>query len=131
MAPSPLPFTPRHPAPRALDADGMVRIADDFGHAAALAGATGADVLILDMAHGNLLASFLSPLTNRRDDAFGGSPEGRTRFPLQVFDAVRAAWPGERALAVRLQCSDWARGGLTIDEAVTVARGAARAAAAT
>ena len=122
VAPSAVPFTPRHATPRALDPDGMVKIVDDFRHSASLAGVTGADMLILDIANGHLLASFLSPLTNRRDDAFGGSPEGRMRFPLQVFDAVRAAWPADRPLAVWLQCSDWARGGLEVDDAVVVAR---------
>jgi anthraniloyl-CoA monooxygenase len=121
VAPSPLPFTPRHPTPRPLDADGMVNIADDFARSAALAAGTGADILMLDMAHGHLLASFLSPLTNRRDDEFGGSPNARMRFPLAVVEAVRTAWPADRPLAVRLQCSDWARGGLGIDEAVAIA----------
>jgi anthraniloyl-CoA monooxygenase len=122
VAPSAVPFSPRHPAPRALDADAMVKVVDDVERSAALASEAGADVLILDMAHGHLLASFLSPLTNRRDDGFGGSPDGRARFLLQVFDAARAAWPADRPLAVRLQCTDWARGGLEIDDAVMVAR---------
>jgi anthraniloyl-CoA monooxygenase len=81
----------------------------------------GVDLLILDMAHGHLLASFVSPLTNRRDDAFGGSLEARMRFPLDVADAVRAVWPADRPFGVRLQCSDWARGGLEVDDAVAVA----------
>lgn len=74
------------------------------------------------MAHGYLLASFLSPLTNRRDDDYGVSPEHRLRFPLAVFDAVRAAWPSERPLAVALSATDWAKGGNAVAETVTIAR---------
>ena len=79
-------------------------------------------VLLLDLAHGYLLGGFLSPLANRRDDEFGGSLEGRLRFPLQVVDAVRAAWPAERPLWAALTVTDWARGGLEPEEAVAVAR---------
>ncbi len=121
VAPSSVPYTPRHPAPAALDPDQMVNILDEFRHAAQLAPRAGADMLMLDMAHGHLLASFLSRLTNRRDDEYGGSPEARMRFPLEVAGAVRAAWPSERAFGVRLQCSDWARGGLEVDDALAVA----------
>jgi anthraniloyl-CoA monooxygenase len=121
VAPSSLPYTPRHPAPVALAEQGMVNIVDDFKRSTALAAAVGVDLLILDMAHGHLLASFVSPLTNRRDDAFGGSLEARMRFPLDVADAVRAVWPADRPFGVRLQCSDWARGGLEVDDAVAVA----------
>jgi anthraniloyl-CoA monooxygenase len=74
------------------------------------------------MAHGRLLASFLSPLTNRRDDAYGGSLDHRMRFPMEVFDAVRREWPEDRLLGVRLQCSDWTRGGFDVPDAVVVAR---------
>jgi anthraniloyl-CoA monooxygenase len=82
----------------------------------------GAAALILDLAHGYLLASFLSPLTNRREDGYGGSLDGRMRLPLEVFEVVRGCWPPDRALGVRLGCSDWARGGFDIEEAIVVAR---------
>jgi anthraniloyl-CoA monooxygenase len=122
VAPSPLPFTPRHPTPRALDDPTMAQVRDDFGRSAHLARSAGPAALILDMAHGHLLASFLSPLTNRRDDAYGGSLEARMRFPLEVFDAVRGAWRRDGLLGVRLTCADWARGGFEVQDALVVAR---------
>jgi anthraniloyl-CoA monooxygenase len=122
VAPSPIPYTPGHPVPRALHPPEMVTIADEFGQAADLVLRTGAAALILDLAHGHLLASFLSPLTNRREDGNGGSLDARMRFPLDVFDVVRAQWPADRALGVRLGCSDWARGGFDVEEAIVVAR---------
>jgi anthraniloyl-CoA monooxygenase len=79
-------------------------------------------MLELHCAHGYLLASFLSPLTNRRTDAYGGSTENRVRFPLEVFRAMRAAWPAHKPMSVRLSATDWAEGGLTSQEAVEIAR---------
>jgi anthraniloyl-CoA monooxygenase len=79
-------------------------------------------VLLLDLAHGYLLGGFLSPLANRRDDEFGGPLEGRLRFPLQVVDAVRDAWPTDRPLWAAMAATDWAPGGLEPGEAVAVAR---------
>ncbi len=100
----------------------MRHVIHDFVAAANRAAAAGFDVLHLDLAHGYLLASFLSPLTNRRADEFGGSLEGRARFPLQVFDAVRAVWPEDRPLGVALLAADWAPRGFGVDDAVRVAR---------
>ena len=82
----------------------------------------GFDMLELHAAHGYLLASFISPLTNRRTDDYGGSLENRLRFPLEVFRAMRAAWPDEKPMSVRISATDWADGGLTGDDAVEVAR---------
>jgi anthraniloyl-CoA monooxygenase len=82
------------------------------------AAAAGFDILELHCAHGYLLSSFLSPLTNQRTDAYGGPVENRAHFPLQVFAAVRAAWPQDRPISVRLSCHDWFPGGNTADEAV-------------
>jgi anthraniloyl-CoA monooxygenase len=79
-------------------------------------------VLLLDLAHGHLLGGFLSPLANRRHDEFGGSLEGRLRFPLRVVEAVRAAWPDDRPLWAALTVTDWAPGGLAPEEAVAAAR---------
>jgi anthraniloyl-CoA monooxygenase len=121
VAASPLPYTPRSPTPRALDQPGMEQVRDDFVRAARLANEAGADLLLLHMAHGYLLASFLSPLSNTRDDAYGGNLENRLRFPLEVFDAVRAAWPAAKPLGVALTVTDWARGGLDVPEAVSIA----------
>jgi anthraniloyl-CoA monooxygenase len=104
-----------------MDVGDMERVADQFAAAARRAAAAGVQVLLLDLAHGHLLGGFLSPLANRRDDEFGGSLEGRLRFPLQVVDAVRAAWPGDRPLWASLTVTDWAPGGLAPEEAVAAA----------
>lgn len=122
VAASPLPYLPDSPVPRELDAAGMKEVVADFVRAAHLAEDAGFDMLELHMAHGYLLAGFLSPLTNRRTDEYGGFLERRLRFPLEVFDAVRAAWPAERPMSVRLSAVDWAPGGMTPDDAVAVAR---------
>ena len=91
---------------------------DDFVRAARMREAAGFDLLELHFAHGYLLASFLSPLTNRRDDDYGGSLENRARFPLEVFDAVRAVWPREKPMSVRISATDWAPGGIGGDDSV-------------
>jgi anthraniloyl-CoA monooxygenase len=109
-----------------MDLADLARIRDAFAAAAERAAEAGFDVLEIDMARGYLLATFLSPLSNHRSDANGGSPEGRRRYPLEVVDTVRGAWPGERPLAVRLTAEDRARGGLTVDDAVATARELAR-----
>ncbi len=84
-------------------------------------------MLELHCAHGYLLASFLSPLTNQRTDAYGGSLANRLRFPLRVFAAMRAAWPAEKPMSVRISATDWAEGGITEDEAIAIARAFAEA----
>jgi anthraniloyl-CoA monooxygenase len=123
LAPSPLPYTNRSRKPREMTRADMNAVRDDFVAAARRAGHAGVDVLQLHMARGYLLAQFLSPLTNIRDDDYGGDLDGRMRFPLEVFDAVRSAWPHDRPLWVALAASDWAPGGLSLDDAVAVARG--------
>ncbi len=122
LAPSPLPYTPASLQPKAMDTDDMAAVREAFVRAAQWAAEAGFDALQLNMAHGYLLASFLSPLTNQRDDEYGGSLENRMRFPLEVFDAVRAVWPDDRPLGVLLNVTDWEPGGMTEEEAVTVAR---------
>jgi anthraniloyl-CoA monooxygenase len=122
LAPSPIPYAPRMPAPRAMDREDMATVRDAFAAATVRAASVGFDVLELDMGHGYLLASFLSPTSNRRDDEFGGDLAGRLRFPLEVLDAVRAAWPEERLLAVRLNVMDGTKRGLQLAEAVEIAR---------
>jgi anthraniloyl-CoA monooxygenase len=104
-----------------MDRADMDRVRDEFVRAAEMAHAAGFDMLQLHFAHGYLLGSFLSPLTNRRDDEYGGSLENRMRFPLEVFDAVRAVWPEEKPLAVAINATDWARGGLDLEDAVAMA----------
>jgi anthraniloyl-CoA monooxygenase len=124
LGPSPLPFGPGWPAPRAMERADMDAVRDAFVSATRRAEHAGFDLVELHMAHGYLLGSFLSPLSNRRTDAFGGSLENRMRYPLEVFDAVRAAWPSARPLAVRISATDWLddEGGLTDTESVVVAR---------
>jgi anthraniloyl-CoA monooxygenase len=93
----------------------------DFVGAAKRAAATSADWLELHCAHGYLLSSFLSPLTNRRSDEYGGSHENRARYPLEIFRAIRAVWPQDKPISVRLSCHDWAEGGNTAEDAAIFA----------
>jgi len=113
--------------PAELDQAGMDAIRADFVQAAERGLRAGFDMLELHCAHGYLLASFLSPLTNHRTDDYGGPVENRLRFPLEVFAAMRAVWPGGRPMSVRLSASDWSEGGVTEDEVVTIARAFAAA----
>ncbi|MBK9954820.1 MAG: bifunctional salicylyl-CoA 5-hydroxylase/oxidoreductase [Rhodocyclaceae bacterium] len=122
VAASPLPYLPYGQVPRQLDRAGMTRIADDFVRATDMAAAAGFDILEFHCAHGYLMSSFLSPLTNRRDDEYGGRVEHRARFPIEVFRAMRVAWPADRPMSVRLSCHDWVPGGNTADDAVAIAR---------
>ncbi|MEV7834716.1 bifunctional salicylyl-CoA 5-hydroxylase/oxidoreductase [Streptomyces subrutilus] len=122
VAASPLPYRPGVSAvPGALDAAGRAAVRSDFAAAAGRAADCGFDLLELHCAHGYLLSGFLSPLTNHRTDAYGGPLENRLRFPLEVFDAVRAAWPADRPMTVRLSATDWAPGGTSAEEAVEIA----------
>ncbi len=121
VAPSPLPYHPESQVPREMTRADMDRVRDDFAQAARRGARAGFDMVELHCAHGYLLASFLSPLTNYRTDEYGGSLENRLRFPLEVFDAVRAAWPEGRPASVRISASDWAEGGNTPDDAVRIA----------
>ena len=122
VAASAQPWAPSGVTPAALGPAGMAAAARAFAAAAKRAAGAGVDLLELQFGHGYLLASFLSPLSNRRDDDYGGAVEARLRFPLEVLAAVRAVWPADRALAVRFCAADWARGGLDEPGAVTVAR---------
>jgi anthraniloyl-CoA monooxygenase len=105
-----------------MDQADMVRVKDDFVHAAQMAQDAGFDLLQLNMAHGYLLASFLSPLTNPRGDEYGGDLEARLRYPLAVFDAVRAIWPENKPLSVALSATDCVQGGSTVEDAVQIAK---------
>ena len=107
LAPSATPYNEAFDMPLALDEAGMGKIVDDFIAATKRADAIGFDVIELHMALGYLLHQFLSPLSNQRNDEFGGALDGRMRFPLQVFNAVRAAWPQHKALGVRISATDW------------------------
>ncbi|BAM91254.1 NADPH dehydrogenase [Bradyrhizobium oligotrophicum S58] len=124
---SPLPYFPDSRVPRELDRAAMDRIKADFVAATARGERCGFDMLELHCAHGYLLASFISPLTNKRTDEYGGALENRLRFPLEVFAAMRAAWPGHKPMSVRISATDWAEGGITGDDAVLIARAFAEA----
>jgi anthraniloyl-CoA monooxygenase len=117
-----LAYAPDHAVPRAMDRDDMDRVRDQFVAAARRGARAGFDLLELHCAHGYLLASFISPLTNRRIDEYGGGLENRLRYPREVLQAVRAVWPSDRPLAVRISAHDWADGGTTPDDAVAIAR---------
>jgi anthraniloyl-CoA monooxygenase len=121
-APSALPYSERNQVPRELSTRELSEIRDQFVACARAAARAGFDVLELHCAHGYLLSSFLSPLTNQRADSYGGSLENRLRFPLEVFDAVRAVWPAERPMTVRISATDWCEGGIDADDAVEIAR---------
>ncbi|HVW69568.1 MAG TPA: bifunctional salicylyl-CoA 5-hydroxylase/oxidoreductase [Steroidobacteraceae bacterium] len=108
--------------PHALTRADMDKVRADFVRAARFGHEAGFDMLELHMAHGYLLASFLSPLTNQRQDEYGGDIQGRLRFPLELLTAVRAAWPAEKPLSVRISATDWAEGGLTEDDLIAMAR---------
>jgi 2,4-dienoyl-CoA reductase-like NADH-dependent reductase (Old Yellow Enzyme family) len=121
-APSAIPFSDDFPRPRALDAGGIRRVVDAFADAAVRAHDAGFRILELHAAHGYLVHEFLSPLSNHRDDAYGGSFENRTRLALEVVDALRGRWPEQLPLSVRISATDWAAGGWDVDEAVGLSR---------
>jgi anthraniloyl-CoA monooxygenase len=122
LAPSPLPWKPENPVPKPMDREDMDRVLEDYVRATGMAVEAGFDLLEIHFAHGYLLASFISPLTNLREDEYGGSLEHRMRYPLEVLRAVREVWPEERPISVRISAVDWAPGGMTADDAVQVAR---------
>ena len=124
IGPSADPFGPGWPTPRAMDRAEMDRVRDAFVAATHRAEAAGFDMIELHFAHGYLLSSFISPASNKRTDEYGGSLENRMRYPLEVFDAVRAAWPDAKPISVRISATDWLPEdeGVTEDESVTVAR---------
>jgi 2,4-dienoyl-CoA reductase-like NADH-dependent reductase (Old Yellow Enzyme family) len=122
VAPSAVPFASNQSAPRALDTDAMSDIRAAFVDSAKRAERLGLDAIQIHCAHGYLLHQFLSPLSNRRDDRYGGSLENRMRFPLEVFDAVRGAFPAGKPVTVRVSGTDWASGGWSVEETVQFSR---------
>jgi len=122
LSASAIPWSPRNSLPQAMDRNDMDRVRDQFVAAAAMADRAGFDMLELNAAHGYLISSFISPLSNARTDEYGGSLRNRMRWPLEVFGAVRAVWPGEKPMSVRVSANDWVgERGVTPDEAVTIA----------
>jgi anthraniloyl-CoA monooxygenase len=124
---SPLPYYPDSQVPHEIDRAAMDVVKAEFVSSALRGDACGFDMLEMHAAHGYLLASFISPLTNHRTDEYGGSLENRLRFPLEVFAAMRAAWPAHKPMSVRISATDWAEGGITGDDAVLIARAFAEA----
>lgn len=122
LAPSALPFAATDYAPQALDDAGLARLRTAFAEAAHRSARLGIDAIQIHMAHGYLLHEFLSPLSNQRSDSYGGSLENRLRFPLEIFDAVRAAFPAERPVTVRVSGTDWIEGGWDIEGTIALAR---------
>jgi anthraniloyl-CoA monooxygenase len=123
MAASAVAWSPANQVPKAMDRADMIAVHEQFVAAAEMAARCGFDMLEIHAAHGYLLSSFITPLTNRRTDEYGGSLENRMRYPLEVFRAVRAAWPAEKPISMRISASDWVEGeGVTPAEAVEIAR---------
>jgi anthraniloyl-CoA monooxygenase len=122
MAPSAIPYSEKNQVPREMTRGDMDRVRDEFVRSARWADEAGFDMIELHMAHGYLLASFLSPVTNARKDAYGGSLESRMRYPLEVFEAVRAVFPAHKPMSVRISATDWVPGGFQPEDAVVFAR---------
>ena len=122
LAPSPVPYVPTMPTPRAMTRADMDAVRDAFVASAERGIDAGFDLLELHCAHGYLLSAFISPLTNRRTDEYGGSLVNRLRYPLEVFDAVRAVWPEAKPMSVRISAHDWVEGGIGPDDAVEIGR---------
>jgi 2,4-dienoyl-CoA reductase-like NADH-dependent reductase (Old Yellow Enzyme family) len=122
VGPTALPQLPDEAPPEALDSTGMARIRAAFVATAERAARLGFDALEIHSAHGYLLHEFLSPISNRREDAYGGTLENRMRLPLEIFDAVRAVWPADRPLGVRVSATDWVEGGWEVEQCVGYAR---------
>jgi 2,4-dienoyl-CoA reductase-like NADH-dependent reductase (Old Yellow Enzyme family) len=121
VAPSALPFEDNQVAPSALDREGLRRVRDAFAASAVRAARLGIELIQLHAAHGYLMHQFLSPLSNQRDDDYGGPLKNRMRFPLEVFDAVRAAVPAGKAISVRVSGTDWMNGGWDIEQTIAFA----------
>ncbi|SEB58642.1 anthraniloyl-CoA monooxygenase [Nitratireductor aquibiodomus] len=123
LAASEVSWSEQNQTPKAMDRNDMDMVRDQFVAAAQMAERCGFDMLELHCAHGYLLSSFISPLTNRREDDYGGSLENRMRYPLEIFHAVRAVWPDDKPISVRISANDWVGGeGVTPEEAVEIAR---------
>jgi 2,4-dienoyl-CoA reductase-like NADH-dependent reductase (Old Yellow Enzyme family) len=122
VAPSAVPHNAAEDAPASLDRAGLARVRDAFAQAARRAARLGIEGIEIHGAHGYLLHQFLSPLSNRREDEYGGSFENRIRFPLEVFDAVRAAYPADRPVWIRLSATDWVEGGWDLESTIALSR---------
>jgi anthraniloyl-CoA monooxygenase len=123
VAPSPVPWSPRNQVPREMTRADMEQVRDQFVRSAKMAERAGFDMLELHFAHGYLMSAFITPLTNRRTDAYGGSLENRMRYPLEVYRAVRAVWPEQKPISVRISANDWVGAdGISPGDSVEIAR---------
>ena len=122
LAPSAVPYFPESQVPKPMDRADMDAVIDDYVRATRMAEEAGFDLLEIHFAHGYLLGTFLSPLSNRREDEYGGGIENRMRFPVEVFSAVRAVWPEGKPMSVRVSAIDWKDGGQTIEDTIAVCR---------
>ncbi len=122
IAPSPIPFTPDRPLPKEMTQQDIVETIDAFARAARMSVEAGFDMIELHMAHGYLMSEFISPLANRRGDAYGGSLQNRMRFPLEVFEAVRTQIPEGMPIAARISATDYDPDGVTLRESLDIAR---------
>ena len=129
LAPSPLRYKPDNAVPKEMDKADLEMVKAQFVSSAQMADRIGADMIEMHAAHGYLLASFISPVTNKRTDEYGGSLENRMRYPLEVFRAMRAVWPAEKPMSVRISANDWIDGGVTPEEAVRIGKAFAEAGA--
>jgi anthraniloyl-CoA monooxygenase len=122
IGPSSLAYGPENQTPAEMSRADMDRVCDEFVRAAKMGVEAGFDMLELHCAHGYLLSSFITPLQNKRTDEYGGSLENRLRYPLEIFREMRAAWPQELPMSVRISATDWVDGGITADDSVEIAR---------
>jgi 2,4-dienoyl-CoA reductase-like NADH-dependent reductase (Old Yellow Enzyme family) len=122
LSASAIPFAETDSAPMALDAAGLAKVREDFATAARRAARLGFDGIEMHGAHGYLMHQFLSPLSNRRDDEYGGSLENRMRFPLEVFDSIRAAFPADKPVWIRVSATDWVPGGWDVESTIVFAK---------
>jgi anthraniloyl-CoA monooxygenase len=130
VAASPIPYAPGSQTPRELTPDDLAAIKTEFVESARRAADAGFDLLELHCAHGYLLSGFLSPVTNRRTDGYGGDVQGRLRFPIEVWNAIREVWPSDRPMTVRISATDWVEDGQSLEDALVVAQAFADAGAA-
>jgi anthraniloyl-CoA monooxygenase len=122
VGPSPLQYGPTLPPPREMSRDDMEEVKQHFVRATRMAERAGFDMVELHCAHGYLLSSFLTPVSNRRTDEYGGAVENRMRYPIEVFSAMRDVWPDEKPMSVRVSATDWVEDGLTPDESVAIGK---------
>src|SRR5438067_13049122 len=122
LAPSAIAQLEQEPPPKALDAAALSQVKREFMAAASRASRIGIDAIELHSAHGYLLHEFLSPISNHRDDAYGGSFEHRIRLPLEIFAAVRDVWPQAKPMGIRISATDWVHGGWTIEDSIAFAK---------